>query len=136
LLNLPRSSKLYHSEPFGPVDSIVIVDHPDELVSEMNISNGSLVASIACDDDGAARRIASELRAFKVGINRLRSRGDRDEVFGGIGQSWKGCFVGGQYLVLSITQGEAGEKLYGNFPDYSLLPEEAKQSVFAAATAA
>jgi hypothetical protein len=59
-----------------------------------------------------------------VGINKVRSRGDREEVFGGIGQSWKGGFVGGRYLVLSVTQGEPGERLYGNFPGYTLLPEE------------
>ena len=124
LLNVPRSSKLYHSEPFGPLDTIVIVDHLEELVSEMNISNGSLVSSIACDNPATSREIAGQLRAFKVGVNKVRSRGDRGEVFGGIGQSWKGAFVGGRYLVLSVTQGEPGERLYGNFPDYTLLPEE------------
>jgi len=83
-----------------------------------------LVSSIACDDARIARRVASELRAFKVGVNSVRSRGDREEVFGGIGQSWKGCFVGGRYLVLAVTSGTPGEKLYGNFPDYTQLPEE------------
>jgi hypothetical protein len=58
-----------------------------------------------------------------VGVNKIRSRGDRDETFGGIGQSWKGCFVGGKYLVHSVTVGQAGERLYGNFPDYTLLPD-------------
>jgi len=62
--------------------------------------------------------------AFKVGVNTVRSRGDREEVFGGIGQSWKGCFVGGKYLVLAVTQGGPDEKLYGNFPTYSRLPDE------------
>ncbi|MCU1308914.1 MAG: aldehyde dehydrogenase, partial [Candidatus Angelobacter sp.] len=65
-----------------------------------------------------------ELRAFKVGVNTMRSRGDREEVFGGVGQSWKGCFVGGRYLVLAVTQGPANEKLYGNFPHYVQLPDE------------
>src|SRR5215472_10845061 len=83
------------SEPFGPLDSILVVDHLEELISEMNVSNGALVSSIACDDARIARRVASELRAFKVGVNSVRSRGDREEVFGGIGQSWKCCFVGG-----------------------------------------
>lgn len=124
LLNIPRSARLYHYEPFGPVDSIVIVDHIDELVSEMNVSNGSLVSSIACDNPETAKQIADQLRGFKVGINRLRSRGDRDEVFGGIGQSWKGCFVGGKYLLQAVTRGEPGEKLYGNFPDYTQLPSD------------
>ena len=89
----------------------------------MNVSNGSLVASIACDDEPTAKHIAADLRAFKVGINKVRSRGDKEEVFGGIGQSWKGCFVGGKYLVQSVTQGAPDEKLYGRFMDNTLLPE-------------
>jgi hypothetical protein len=52
----------------------------------------------------------------------VRSRGDRDEVFGGIGQSWRGAFVGGKLLVQAVTEGAPGERLYGNFPDYTLLP--------------
>ena len=125
LLNIPRSARLYHNEPFGPVDTIVVVDHVEELISEMNVSNGSLVSSIACDDPQTASQISHQLRGFKIGVNTVRSRGDREEVFGGIGQSWKGCFVGGRYLVLAVTQGEPGEKLYGNFPEYTQLPESA-----------
>jgi acyl-CoA reductase-like NAD-dependent aldehyde dehydrogenase len=133
LLNIPRNSRLYHAEPFGPLDTILVVDHIEELISEMNVSNGALVSSIACDDPKIARRVASELRSFKVGINSMRSRGDREEVFGGIGQSWKGCFVGGRYLVLAVTNGGAGEKLYGNFPGYTQLPEEVSPKSFSSA---
>lgn len=122
LLDVPRHSALYHHEPFGPVDTVVLVDTVEELVAEMNVSNGSLVASIASDDTELARRVAAEVRGFKVGINAVRSRGDRDEVFGGIGESWKGCFVGGRYLVEAVTRGPEGERLYGNFADYTLLP--------------
>ncbi len=133
LLNIPRNCRLYHAEPFGPLDTIVVVDDLEELVSEMNVSNGALVSSIACDDPKVARRVACELRAFKVGVNSVRSRGDREEAFGGIGQSWKGCFVGGRYLVLAVTSGPANEKLFGNFPDYTQLPEEASPKSFAKA---
>ena len=122
LLGVPRSSSLYHKEPFGPVDTIVLVDTVEELVSEMNVSNGSLVSSIACDDPATAADVAAQVRGFKVGINAVRSRGDRDEVFGGIGHSWYGCFVGGSYLVQAVTQGGSDERLFGNFPDYSLVP--------------
>jgi hypothetical protein len=90
----------------------------------MNLSNGSLVSSLACDEADTAKRVISELRGFKIGWNTIRSRGDREEAFGGIGQSWKGCFVGGRYLVEAVTQGAAGEKLFGNFPDYTQLPDE------------
>jgi len=50
-------------------------------------SNGALVASLACDDEDLAAKLAKDLQAFKVGINRPRSRGDREEPFGGRGAS-------------------------------------------------
>ncbi len=123
LLNVPKNAQLYHNEPFGPLDSIVLVDSVEELISEMNISNGSLVTSIACDDTDEANLIAGQLRGYKVGINKSRSRGDKEESFGGMGESWKGCFVGGKYLVEAVTIGEPGERLNGNFPEYTLSPK-------------
>src|SRR5689334_11986483 len=122
LLAPPGRSRLMHAEPFGPVDTIIVVDTEEELLSAMNASNGALVASLACDDEDLAAKLAKDLQAFKVGINRPRSRGDRDEPFGGRGASWKGCFVGGDLLVQAVTVGEPGERLFGNFPDYSLYP--------------
>jgi acyl-CoA reductase-like NAD-dependent aldehyde dehydrogenase len=124
VLQPPASWSLHHAEPFGPLDSVVVVDTRAELLAAMNVSNGSLVASIATDDPDFAARIAEELQAFKVGVNRPRSRGDRDEAFGGIGASWKGAFVGGDFLVQAVTNGPEGsaERLYGNFPDFTLYP--------------
>jgi acyl-CoA reductase-like NAD-dependent aldehyde dehydrogenase len=122
LLDAPRNGALYHREPFGPVDTITLVDSVEELVAEMNVSNGSLVGSIGTDDSDLARELAPEIRSFKIGVNTVRSRGDREEVFGGIGQSWRGAFVGGKLLVQAVTEGAPGERLYGNFPDYTLLP--------------
>ena len=122
LLEPPPSWSLRHAEPFGPLDSIVVVDSEAELLAAMNASNGSLVASVATDDADFGARIAEELQAFKVGINKPRSRGDREEVFGGKGASWKGAFVGGDLLVQAVTEGEG--QLYGNFPSYSLYPEK------------
>jgi acyl-CoA reductase-like NAD-dependent aldehyde dehydrogenase len=122
LLAPPGRSRLMHAEPFGPVDSIVVVDTVDELLAAMNASNGALVASLACDDEELAAKLAMDLHAFKVGINRPRSRGDRDEPFGGRGASWKGAFVGGDLLVQAVTVGPPGERLYGNFPEYSSYP--------------
>jgi acyl-CoA reductase-like NAD-dependent aldehyde dehydrogenase len=123
LVNLPRQAELYFREPFGPIDSIVLVDRAEELVGEMNISNGALVAAIASDDEKFAARTAKEIRAFKVGINGMRSRGDNAETFGGIGESWKGSFVGGNLLIEAISICENGKPLHGNFDDYTLLPE-------------
>ncbi|MCW2972598.1 MAG: aldehyde dehydrogenase family protein, partial [Thermoleophilia bacterium] len=118
------SWSLRHSEPFGPLDSIVLVDTESQLIAEMNASNGALVASIATDDEGLAAKITEQLQAFKVGVNKPRSRGDREEVFGGLGASWRGAFVGGDLLVEALTQRADGseERLYGNFPDHVRIP--------------
>ncbi len=121
ILEPPSSWALRHAEPFGPLDSIVLVDSEAELLAAMNASNGALVGSIATDDLDMAARVSEELQAFKVGVNKPRSRGDREEVFGGKGASWKGAFVGGDLLVQAVTEGEG--QVYGNFPSYSLYPE-------------
>ncbi len=122
LLAPPGASRLHHEEPFGPIDTIVVVDTEAELLSAMNASNGALVASLACDDAETADRLAGQVQAFKVGINKPRSRGDKAEPFGGRGASWRGCFVGGELLVQAVTEGEPGEHLYGNFVDYNRFP--------------
>jgi acyl-CoA reductase-like NAD-dependent aldehyde dehydrogenase len=125
LLDIPRHCTLYHLEPFGPVDTFLVVDRLDELIHEMNVSNGSLVSSIACDDTSLVTKITAQLRSYKVGINAVRSRGDRDETFGGLGQSWKGCFVGGRLLVEAVTRSEVqDEQLFGNFNAYTRLPDQ------------
>jgi acyl-CoA reductase-like NAD-dependent aldehyde dehydrogenase len=122
LLAPPGAARLMHEEPFGPVDTIVVVDTEAELLAQMNASNGALVASIASDDTELATQLAEHMQAFKVGINKLRSRGDREEPFGGRGASWKGAFVGGEHLVHAVTLGPPGEQLYGNFPGYHRSP--------------
>ncbi|MGW2460227.1 aldehyde dehydrogenase family protein [Streptomyces sp. NPDC001761] len=122
LLGPPPSSPLHHAEPFGPVDTIVLVDTEAELLAAMNASNGALVATLATDDRAAYDRLAPQIRAFKTGHGVPRSRGDRDELFGGFGASWRGAFVGGELLVRAVTRGPAGERLPGNFPEYQLMP--------------
>ncbi|MGH3658607.1 MAG: aldehyde dehydrogenase family protein, partial [Micromonosporaceae bacterium] len=122
LLAPPGSARLMHAEPFGPVDTIVVVDTEAELLAAMNASNGALVASLACDDEELAGKLAAEVQAFKVGVNKPRSRGDKAEPFGGVGASWKGAFAGGELLVQAVTD-VPDEKLYGNFPGYHRYPE-------------
>ncbi|MEU0391859.1 aldehyde dehydrogenase family protein [Streptomyces sp. NPDC006208] len=120
LLNPPPSSPLHHAEPFGPVDTIVLVDTEAELLAAMNASNGALVATLSTDDPATFERLAPQIRAFKTGHGKPRSRGDREELFGGFGASWRGAFVGGELLVRAVTDGPAGERLPGNFPEYQL----------------
>ena len=116
LLAPPGASRLMHEEPFGPVDTIVVVDTEAELLAQMNASNGALVASIACDDATLAGELAEHIQAFKIGINKPRSRGDRDEPFGGRGASWKGAFVGGSCLVQAVTRGAAVRAVVRQLP--------------------
>ncbi|MFG2306860.1 aldehyde dehydrogenase family protein [Actinacidiphila glaucinigra] len=125
LLNPPPTSPLHQAEPFGPVDTIVLADTEAELLAAMNAGNGALVATLSTDDEDTYARLAPEIRAFKVGHNRPRSRGDRAEYFGGLGASWRGAFVGGDLLVRAVTQGPADERPPGNFPGYHLMPPEA-----------
>lgn len=110
LLEPPSSWSLHHSEPFGPLESVVLLDSEAELLSAMNASNGCLVASLATDDADFASRMSEELMAYKVGVNKPRSRGDREETFGGRGLSWKGAFVGGDLLVQAVTEAAEGEE--------------------------
>jgi acyl-CoA reductase-like NAD-dependent aldehyde dehydrogenase len=123
LLSPPTSSPLHHAEPFGPVDSIVLVDTEAELLAAMNASNGALVATLSTDDQDAFDRLSPQIRAFKTGHSEPRSRGDREELFGGFGASWRGAFVGGELLIRAVTEGPSDERLPGNFPDYRLQPE-------------
>ncbi|MFG2595132.1 aldehyde dehydrogenase family protein [Streptomyces sp. NPDC048462] len=122
LLNPPPSSPLHHAEPFGPVDTIVLVDTEAELLAAMNASNGALVATLSTDDPQTYARLEPQIRAFKVGHGAPRSRGDREELFGGFGASWRGAFVGGGLLVRAVTDGPPDERLPGNFPDHHLMP--------------
>lgn len=79
------------------------------------------VASVASDDLRFAHHLTEELLAFKTGVNVPRSRGDREEVFGGKGRSWRGAFVGGDLLVDAVTQpaGRGSTVAYGNFGTFS-----------------
>ncbi len=121
LLSPPPSSPLHHAEPFGPVDTVVLVDTEAELLAAMNASNGALVATLSTDDAGTFARLAPQVRAFKVGHGVARSRGDREELFGGYGGSWRGAFVGGELLVRAVTRGPAGEgRGPGNYPERQL----------------
>ena len=121
VLEPPRAWSLHHSEPFGPIDSIVLVDTEAEFIAAMNVSNGNLVSSVATDDMAFAKRVREEISAFKFGINAPRSRGDREEVFGGLGASWRGAFVGGDLLIDAVTDGD--RPIYGNFKGGSRFPE-------------
>ncbi len=88
----------------------------------MNASNGALVAGLAIDDKELGAKPARDAKAYKAGINRPRSRGDKAGTFGGRGAFWKGAFAGGDLLVQAVTVGRPGERLHGNLPGYSRCP--------------
>ena len=77
LLAPPGASRLMHEEPFGPVDTIVVVDTEAELLAQMNASNGALVASIACDDAELAGRAGRTSVARRVMEGRRSSTSPR-----------------------------------------------------------
>jgi len=87
VLQPPASWSLHHAEPFGPLDSVVVVDTQAELLAAMNASNGSLVASIATDDTDTGATVAEELQAFKVASTKPRSRGGPRGGLRGLGAS-------------------------------------------------
>ena len=57
------SWSLHHAEPFGPLDSIVVVDTESELLAAMNASNGSLVAQHRLRRRAGLRRAARRAAA-------------------------------------------------------------------------
>ncbi|RZU52716.1 acyl-CoA reductase-like NAD-dependent aldehyde dehydrogenase [Krasilnikovia cinnamomea] len=54
--------------PFGPVDTIVVADTEDELLSELNAPAGTPAASLAVDDEELAGKLARDERASQVTI--------------------------------------------------------------------
>ena len=95
-----------HDEPFGPVDTIVVVDTEAELLAANERLQRRAGRQHGLRRRGARRQSwPSTSRPSKSGINKPRSRGDRAEPFGGRGASWKGAFVGGASLVQAVTLG-------------------------------
>jgi hypothetical protein len=75
---------LPHAEPFGPVDTIVLVDTEAEPLAAMNARNGALVRRWPAT---TSRRPAGRRRPGVHGRRQPTAlRGDRAEVFGGKGR--------------------------------------------------
>ena len=100
------------------------VDTENELLAAMNAVQRRSRRQPGQRRRGLRRRTPpSNCRRSRSAINKPRTRGDREEPFGGRGASWKGAFVGGDLLVQAVTYGRRrGERLFGNFPDYSQFP--------------
>ena len=123
LLAPPGRSRLMHAEPFGPVDTIVVVDTEAELLAQMNASNGALVASIACDDQ-ATRRASSPStcrRSRSASTSRARAATARSRSAAGARRG-RARSSAASHLVHAVTTGTRDERLYGNFPDYVRYP--------------
>ncbi|MFB9894637.1 aldehyde dehydrogenase family protein [Planobispora takensis] len=72
ILAPPPSSPLFRAEPFGPVDTVVLVDTEAELLAAMNAGNGALVATISCGEEETARRPSRSSRREPVKRERIR----------------------------------------------------------------
>jgi acyl-CoA reductase-like NAD-dependent aldehyde dehydrogenase len=123
LLDPPGASALGHAEPFGPVDTVVLVDSPAELLAEMNASNGCLVASIACDDEQLARQFAAEVHAFQGRHQQAPVPAATGRAVRGTGRLLEGRLSSAASCWSTpSTQGPPGEHLFGQLPRLPALP--------------
>ena len=123
LLNPPPSSPLHHAEPFGPVDTIVLVDTEAELLAAMNASQrragrhpvhrrpGDVRPAGPADPRVQGRpRQAPLARRPRRAVRRASARP------GAAPSSAASCWCA------PSRRGPAGERLPGNFPEYQLMP--------------
>ena len=111
-----------HAEPFGPVDTIVVVDTEDELLAAMNASNGALVASLACDDEDLAGKLAERRPGVQGGHQQAALPRRPGRAVRRPGRLLEGRVRRRRPAGAGGHRGRAGERLYGNFPDYTSYP--------------
>src|ERR1700677_1568384 len=68
-VNVKNDMTIAREEIFGPVLSVISYDSEDEAISIANDSKYGLHAAVVGADIGRSRRVASNLRAGRVGIN-------------------------------------------------------------------
>jgi aldehyde dehydrogenase (NAD+) len=92
-------------EIFGPVQTVLAFDDPDEAVAMANDTDFGLAAGIFTRDLSTAHRVASRLEAGQVQINRYGGSGP-DIPFGGYKNSGLGR-ENGTEAILGYTQCKA-----------------------------
>jgi len=89
LVDVAADAQVLDSEIFGPVAPIVIVDSDEEAVRLANCTEYGLIAYVFSGDVGRGMRIAGQLEAGMVAVNR-GVVSDPAAPFGGMKQSGQG----------------------------------------------
>lgn len=89
VLRVSADNPILESEIFGPVAPIVVVDSDEEAVRLANSSEYGLIAYVQSGDTGRAMRVARQLEAGMVAINR-GVISDPAAPFGGVKESGLG----------------------------------------------
>ncbi|KAJ5097698.1 aldehyde dehydrogenase [Penicillium angulare] len=93
----PENSRLVQEEPFGPIVPVLEWDDEDDVIRRANDTDQGLGATVWCRDPERAERIASQLEAGSVWVNR-GAIPLPTALFGGIKQSG----IGGEWGPLGL----------------------------------
>lgn len=96
--DVPASSRLAHTEPFGPIATIEAFDTVDEAITRANHSRYGLGAYAFTRDLVTAHRLGEELEAGMVGINHF-GVSQPEMPFGGWKESGHGQEMGAEGLL-------------------------------------
>jgi len=95
LADVPRTSRVWSEETFGPVAAVVRVSDEREAIAAANDSAFGLGASLWSEDPGVVDRVAPQIEAGSVFVNGL-VKSDPRLPFGGIKRSGFGRELGAE----------------------------------------
>ncbi|HSW07316.1 NAD-dependent succinate-semialdehyde dehydrogenase [Aquabacterium sp.] len=98
IADVPASSRLAHTEPFGPIATIEAFDTLDQAIDRANDSRYGLGAYAFTRDLVTAHRLGEELEAGMVGINHF-GVSQPEMPFGGWKESGQGQEMGAEGLL-------------------------------------
>jgi len=103
LVDVPADSEFAHSETFGPVAAIEVVDSAEQAVERANATSYGLSAGIITSNPDRGFALAQQIEAGIVHVND-QSVGDEPQMpFGGVKDSGWGRF-GGQAVIDEFTE--------------------------------
>ncbi|MCR8613102.1 MAG: aldehyde dehydrogenase family protein [Mycoplasma sp.] len=101
--NVSLKSKLAWEEPFAPILPIIRIETDEKMIKEHNNSEFGLQASIFTENMDRAKKIAMQLEAGTININKSSSRGPDVLPFTGVKNSGIGM-QGIKYSLLSMSR--------------------------------
>ena len=105
VLQPPASWSLHHAEPFGPLDSVVVVDTQAELLAAMNAPTAPWSPASPPTTLTSAPSWPRRCRPSRSGSIGREAAATATRCSAAWGRSWKGAFVGGDLLVQALTYG-------------------------------